>query len=243
VSDARLDALAESARNRGLKLVRSRIRTPGKGDFGKVGLTGAKGEAVFGFKGKALAATAEEAEDYLRNLGASDWGASLDVPVAPRKKSKAKVEPKRAEAPPPPPRPPKPAVRVATQADAKALVPIIRLLGHQVDEKGVRKRIGLLGDTLFVATLGDQVAGICGVQVSTMIQRDKPVGRITILVVAEEARGQALGRMLVEAAEKHFRKAGCGLIEVTSRDEHVKAHAFYRHMGYERTSLRFAKEL
>ena len=239
MSDARLDALAESARNRGLKLVRSRIRTPGKGDYGKVGLTDAKDEPVFGFKGKALAATPEEAENYLRNLGASDWGASLDVPVAPQKKSKAKAEPKRAEAPPPPP---KPAVRVASQADAKALVPIIRLLGHEVEEKGVRKRIGLMGETLLVATLGDAVAGLCGVQVSTMIQRDKPVGRITILVVAEEARGQALGRMLVEAAEKHFRKAGCGLIEVTSRDEHVKAHAFYRHMGYERTSIRFAKE-
>ena len=239
MSDARLDALAESARNRGLKLVRSRIRTPGKGDFGKVGLTDAKGAPVFGFQGKVLAATPEEAENYLRNLGASDWGASLDVPVAPRKKPKRTAEPKTVTPPPQP----KPAIRAATDADAKALVPIIRLLGHQVDEKGVRKRIGELGDTILVATFGDVVAGLCGIQVSTMIQRDKPVGRITILVVAEDARGESLGRMLVEAAEARFRKAGCGLIEVTSRDEHAKAHAFYRHMGYERTSVRFAKEL
>ncbi len=241
MSDPRLVALAESARNRGLRLVRSRIRTPGKGDYGKVGLTDAKGAPVFGFKGKALSATREGAEDYLRNLGASDWGASLEVPVAPRKKRKPKAEATKVEAPPPPP--PKPAVRLATPADAKALVPIIRLLGHNVDEKGVRKRIGLLGETLLVATLGDTVAGLCGTQVSTMIQRDKPVGRITILVVAEDARGESLGRMLVEAAEAYFRKAKCGLIEVTSRDEHAKAHAFYRHMGYERTSIRFAKEL
>ena len=241
MSDARLDALAETARNRGLNLVRSRIRTPGKGDYGKVGLTDAKGAPVFGFKGKTLSATPDEAEDYLRNLGALDWGASLDVPVAPRKKPKAKAEPKKAESPPP--LPPEPSVRVATEADAKAHIPIIRLLGHQVDEKGVCKRIGVLGEKLLVATLGDKVAGVCGVQVSTMVQRNKPVGRITILVVAEEARGESLGRMLVEAAEKYFRKAGCGLIEVTSRDEHLKAHAFYRHMGYERTSIRFAKEL
>ena len=122
-------------------------------------------------------------------------------------------------------------------------MPIIGLLGHKVDEKGVRKRIGILQETLLVATLDDKVVGLCGLQISTMIQRDKPVGRITILVVAEGARGVSLGRMLVETAEARFRKAGCGLIEVTSRDEHVKAHAFYRHMGYERTSLRFAKDL
>ena len=89
-----LDELAESARNRGLKLVRSRVRTPGKRRFGKVGLTDASGKPVLGMDAKGPTATPEEVEDYLRNLGAQDWGASLNVAVLPRKKKrKAAREP------------------------------------------------------------------------------------------------------------------------------------------------------
>lgn len=94
-----------------------------------------------------------------------------------------------------------------------------------------------------VATLGPKIIGLCGLQISTMFQREKPVGRITILVVAEDQRGKAIGRMLVDAAEAQFRSAGCELMEVTSNDRHIGAHAFYRRMGLERTSIRFAKAL
>ena len=85
MSDPLIDALAETARNRGLKLVRSRVRTPGKRRFGKVGLTDKGGKPVFGMDPKGPTAKPDEVEDYLRNLGASDWGASLDVAVIPRK--------------------------------------------------------------------------------------------------------------------------------------------------------------
>src|SRR5947199_2890824 len=91
MSDPRIDDLAESARNRGLKLVRSRVRTPGKRRFGKVGLTDATGKPVFGMDAKGPTGAPADVEDYLRNLGTKDWGASLDVAVLPRKKKPAKV--------------------------------------------------------------------------------------------------------------------------------------------------------
>ena len=261
-----LDALAETARNRGLKLVRSRVRTPGKRRFGKVGLTDAGGKAVFGMDDKGPNAKPDEVEHYLRNLGARDWGASLDVAVMPRKR-KAKPareaahdrepepepEParprKERRAPPPPPPPkaePKPKIRDAKPKDAEELVALIGLLDHQVDVKGVRKRINQLAkDKLapLVATLDKKVVGLVGIHRMLTIHRDQPVGRITILVVAEKTRKQGIARMLVEAAEQQLKRLGCGIVEVTSNDRLAAAHAFYRHMGYERTSIRFFKKL
>lgn len=95
---ADLDTLAESARNRGLKLVRSRVRGPTKRRFGKVGLTDLAGKPVFGMDDKGPAARPEDVEHYLRERGTGDWSASLGSAAATRARRKAK--PKRA--PPPP---------------------------------------------------------------------------------------------------------------------------------------------
>jgi GNAT superfamily N-acetyltransferase len=263
VSDERIDELAETARNRGLKLVRSRVRTPGKRRFGKVGLTDARGKPVFGLDDKGPTAKPEEVEEYLRNLGAKDWGASLNVAVLPRKRKPTKVArpaandtepeptPKRAAPPPKPkpkpaPPPPQPKIRDAKPTDAPRLVELIRFLGHEIDEKAVRKNLGKLrktDETPLVATLDKRVVGLCGVSARVTVHRPAPLGRITVLVVAEEAQEHGIGRMLVEAAEQWCRKRGCQIVEVTSNDRRTVAHAFYRHMGYERTSIQFMKNL
>jgi GNAT superfamily N-acetyltransferase len=260
MSDPVLDALAETARNRGLKLVRSRIRTPGKRRFGKVGLTDARGKAVFGMDEKGPNAKPEDVEHYLRNLGAKDWGASLDVAVMPRKRkakparsaandTEPEPEPKRETKrapPPPPPKPKTPKIRDAKPSDAARLVELIHFLGHEIDEKGVRKNLKTLkkaGELPLVATLGKDVVGMVGRHVMVTIHRPAPVGRIPVLVVAKDAQGLKLGRMLVEAVEQWCKKKGCQIVEVTSNDRRADAHAFYRHMGYQRTSIRFFKKL
>ena len=119
-------------------------------------------------------------------------------------------------------------------------------LGHEISEQQVRKNLAALkkaGETPIVVMLDKTVVGMIGLHRMVTIHRPAPVGRIPILVVAKEAQGQGLGRMLVDAAEEWCRKQGCQIIEVTSNDRRAQAHAFYRHMGYERTSIRFAKKL
>ena len=266
MSDPEIDALAETARNRGLKLVRSRVRTAGKRRFGKVGLTDANGKPIFGMDDKGPIGKPEDVEDFLRNLGAKDWGASLDVAVMPRKRKPTRIAPRaandrdpepeprrkaeRAPPPPPPPPPPKPKppkVREAKPGDSARLAQMIRDdLGHEISEQQVRKNLAALkkaGETPIVVMLDKTVVGMIGLHRMVTIHRPAPVGRIPILVVAKEAQGQGLGRMLVDAAEEWCRKQGCQIIEVTSNDRRAQAHAFYRHMGYERTSIRFMKKL
>ena len=252
MSDPRIDELAESAHNRGLKLVRSRVRTPGKRRFGKVGLTDTRGKPVLGMDAKGPIGKPEDVEDYLRNLGAKDWGASLDVAVLPRKNKPRHVaanDPEPAPKPQVPPKPkqkPKPKLREAKPGDAPQLVELIQELGHTVTEKQVRKNLATLrkvDETPIVATLDKRLLGLVGVHRMITVHRPAPVGRIPVLVVAKEAQGLGLGRMLVDAVEQWCRKKGCQLIEVTSNDRRAAAHAFYRHMGYERSSIRFFKKL
>jgi GNAT superfamily N-acetyltransferase len=262
MSDERIDQLAETARNRGLKLVRSRVRTPNKRRFGKVGLTDRSGKPVFGMDAKGPNGSPDDVEHYLRNLSAKDWGASLDVAVMPRKRkpkqraandsepeaeSRAKRAPPPPPPPPPPPKPePKPKIREAKPTDAERLAELIHELGHEIGEKQVRRNLAALkktGETPLVVTLDKAVVGMCGVGRRVVIHRPAPLGRITALVVAKEAQDQGLGRMLVEAAEAWMRDEGCQLVEVTSNDRRAAAHAFYRHMGYERSSIRFFKKL
>lgn len=254
MSDPRLDELAESARNRGLKLMRSRVRTPGKRRFGKVGLTDASGKPVFGMDAKGPAANLDDVEHFLRNLGAKDWGASLDVGVLPRKRrpkpgrqaaNDAEPGPKPMRTPPPKPKP-KPKIRDAKLSDAPRMAELIRYLGHEIDEKAVRKNLARLkktGEPPLVATLDKRVVGMIGIHRMVTVHRPAPVGRLSVLVVGEEAQGDGIGRMLVAEAERLLKKAGCEIVEVTSNDRRSAAHAFYRHMGYERTSIRFFKKL
>ena len=136
-------------------------------------------------------------------------------------------------------------IREARGTDGEAIAALISDLGHIMTADGVRQRINsnLTGGPQLVATDEGRVIGLCGLHIMTVIHRPKPVGRITILEVATEHRGQGVGRALVAEAERRLREAGCCMIELTSNERLVDAHRFYDKIGYERTSKRFAKQL
>ncbi|WP_205479301.1 GNAT family N-acetyltransferase [Sphingomonas arenae] len=239
------EALKEMAANRGLKLRRSRIRNPEKRGFNRFGLVNAAGEAVFGFRRDKPAADLQEIADYLRGAEVQDWRASLkevgavvprsgaSEPASPPAKKKSKPDPT-------------PEIREARKGDAEQLAALFATLDHPIDAKAVAANLKVLekaGEPVLVMAKGKEVIGVIGIHRTTNPHRTFNIGRITVLAVTEAWRGRGTGRLLVEEAERRMTAMGCGMVEVTSADRRGEAHAFYKHLGYERTSIRFAKPL
>lgn len=70
-----------------------------------------------------------------------------------------------------------------------------------------------------------------------------PVAYIMALVIAEEARGLGVGKMLVAFAKKWGLANGCERITVTSAEHRDGAHAFYPAVGMPYTGRRFSATL
>ena len=257
MADKERDAmLREMAQHRGFRLVKSRRRKAG-GDFGMYGLTEVKsGRECLGFGAEGLTATDAEVEAYLRSGERATWKrsligavASVEAPAAkpkakaaPEPKPEAKPEPapKAKAKPEPQPEPaPKLVIRKAAKSDAAA---IAALIGGGAEEVGVRLASLLRAkDPVLVAVRG----WIVGCAAAHAVPRldGPPVGRVTLLVVADEARMQGVGAALIAAAERALAEQGCGEIEVMSSIDISNAHGFFRHAGYERTSYRFHKAI
>ncbi len=212
------DALREMAANRGLKLVASRVRTPGKGDYGRYGLTDSAGAKLLGFAPSGLTATAEEIEAYLHKGLAADWKSSLRPTggkakpggrkrAAPEPEAKAKPAPEPE--PEPEPEPPPLAVRTARPADAAAIAGLVEALGYPATAEAVAARLTALRKELPLVAERGGVIGILTWHVTPVLHRPRPVGRITMMTVARDERRRGVGRALVDAAGEA--SAGQGL--------------------------------
>ncbi|MCH8617313.1 GNAT family N-acetyltransferase [Sphingomonas sp. SM33] len=138
------------------------------------------------------------------------------------------------------------AIRDAQLADAPRLTELIIELGHPIEEAQVRANLELLSERSplpLVATTNGEVVAMCGLSAMVTVHRDAPVGRVSVMIVAEAHRGRGIGALLIAEAEKRLAALGCKILEVTSNVRRERAHQFYEKLGYERTSYRFMKRL
>ena len=91
------DALREAVRHRGLKLIKSRKRKPGVGDFGRFGLTDASGAPLLGIGRDGLTASAQQVDDFLRKGEVSTWAESAKITPARAKMTAVATGPVEAQ--------------------------------------------------------------------------------------------------------------------------------------------------
>ncbi len=128
------------------------------------------------------------------------------------------------------------------------MAPLLAELGHPArpEELGERLRELLAHsgtERIWVAEQGGEILAVAALHLARMLHRPRPVGRITVLVVAPQARGLGLGRALVVVCERQLADWGAERVELTSGAHRLEAHEFYRRLGYRQEGVKFARHL
>ncbi|MRN53307.1 GNAT family N-acetyltransferase [Paenibacillus sp. LC-T2] len=142
-------------------------------------------------------------------------------------------------------------IRKCGMNDLERVTKLLREFGYPTTLSVMKERMeGMENDPFhctLVAELNNEVVGMIGLrQVKSYYKQQDCITEITALIVSEELRGKGLGKRLVASAEEWARQQGCCQLFLRSgnRVERAPAHAFYRHIGFEKTAgYRFNKAL
>jgi ribosomal protein S18 acetylase RimI-like enzyme len=90
---------------------------------------------------------------------------------------------------------------------------------------------------LLVAREGAEVVGMVSLLWSTSTALGGPVAWLEDLVVAEDRRGQGLGKALLEAAVAHGRARGLLRITLLTDGDNARAQALYASLGFQASPM------
>jgi GNAT superfamily N-acetyltransferase len=96
---------------------------------------------------------------------------------------------------------------------------------------------------LLVADDDGQLVGFVDVEFRQRLNFLTPQAWVPDLVVSERARGNGVGRALLEAAEELARERGCWGMSLESAVWREGSHAFYERVGWRPTGLSFTRPL
>jgi len=86
-------------------------------------------------------------------------------------------------------------------------------------------RIGVFDD-------GQEILGMVSISVHSTLHHFGRVAVIDEMVVTEKARGQGVGKTLVDWAKSQARQMDADTIELNSDEFHTDPHAFYQSLGF-----------
>ncbi len=138
-------------------------------------------------------------------------------------------------------------VRTAELGDASDVARLLCDLGYPSNREEASERISIVRHDprqhLLLAEIGGAVCGLIATYTRYAFSRGAEVTQITALVVSSGNQRQGVGRRLLREVESRARRSGVTCLDVTSNARRTDAHEFYRHCGYDDSSLRFVKML
>ncbi|MEY4270758.1 MAG: hypothetical protein RLZZ58_1974, partial [Pseudomonadota bacterium] len=102
-------------------------------------------------------------------------------------------------------------VRRGGAADAPSLERLIRQLGYDETAADIARRLDALDPEhqfVLVAEHEAQVVGCVTTSIMHVLHRPRPVGRISMMIVDENWRGQRIGELLVGQVERELATLG-----------------------------------
>lgn len=127
-------------------------------------------------------------------------------------------------------------IRPARVEDAPQVCTLLRQLGYPHTEEAVKHRLEILdtrADTIVLVAENDndKLSGCIQVVIANRLA-EGPYGEIASLVIAEEERGQGIGRQLVASATDWLMSQGMSRLRVRCNAIREDAHLFYTHLGF-----------
>ena len=124
-----------------------------------------------------------------------------------------------------------PYIRGAVLEDEQDVVRLWRIcdLVASYNDPAADFRFAMAGDCSDVLIAEDEAGRIGG---SVMVGHDGHRGWLYYVACAPHARGEGVGRQLVQAAEEWLRQRGVRKVQLLVRETNTKAVSFYEHLGF-----------
>lgn len=97
--------------------------------------------------------------------------------------------------------------------------------------------------TYYFLMKGDATVGFCSLRILHHLHHGACIAQIEEFVVNDRQRREGCGTYMMEELKKIACRYHCILLELSSRDTRVDAHAFYRAQGMEMHHYKFTETL
>ena len=140
-------------------------------------------------------------------------------------------------------------IRTFEMKDLESVTSLMRELNVPTTQNVMREQMEMMSENPqfchLVAELEGKVVGMIMLRQVKSYVKAEMITQMTSLIVTSDCRSQGIGKRLVRGGETWGKQQGSNLLFLKSgnREGLAPAHAFFEHIGFEKTGYQFAKKL